>query len=94
MRRRLEPQQRDRAVVIGDLQEHRIAIFTLGDAQVRRVLDGSSLRLAFRAGNDFDARPLAAIGNGDYHWFVVYNGNSQVSGSNDDCNEFFSISGL
>jgi hypothetical protein len=42
-----------------------------------------------------DFQPGApAIGNGDYHWFVVYNGNSQVTGSNDDCNEFFSISGL
>jgi len=35
-----------------------------------------------------------AIGNGSYHWFVQYNGNTQVTGSNDDCQEFFTISGL
>jgi hypothetical protein len=35
-----------------------------------------------------------AVGNGDYWWFVSYLGNDQVTGSNDDCTEFFSISGL
>jgi hypothetical protein len=32
-----------------------------------------------------------AIATGDYWWFVEYEGNDQVTGSNDDCKEFFSI---
>jgi hypothetical protein len=39
-----------------------------------------------------DFQPNApALGSGTYFWAVAYGGNSQVSGSNDDCTEVFSI---
>src|SRR5215216_7692595 len=65
MGRGLEAQERDCAVVVGDLQKHRIAVFAFGDAQERGTLDGSGLRLGLRAGNYFDAGSLAAIGDSD-----------------------------
>jgi len=65
MRGRLQTDQRDSAAVIGDLQDHRIAIVAFGDAQMRRVLDGSSLRFGLRAGDDLDAGSLPAIREGD-----------------------------
>jgi hypothetical protein len=65
MRRRLQTDQRDGAAVIGDLQDHGIPVIALGDAQMRRMLDGSGLRLGLGAGDDFDAGSLPAIGEGD-----------------------------
>jgi hypothetical protein len=41
--------------------------------------------------DDFGGNAAPALGTGDYWWFVSYLGNSQVTGSNDDCTEFFSI---
>jgi hypothetical protein len=43
---------------------------------------------------DFGGAAAPAIANGNYWWFVQYNGNDQVTGSNDDCHETFTISGL
>jgi hypothetical protein len=65
------------------------------------VLDSSNfdsttgaVNIALKYPEDFGGTAAPAIANGNYFWFVEYEGNDQVTGSNDDCHETFTISGL